>query len=230
MEYITKDNTIIFSPEFNKPLVPELLLNYKKIIFSNFTLNYILFEAYENNDTEKLPYIFSKFNQPLLNSLDKLISLTHLTFGYCFNRQLSNSLDKLKSLTHLTFGYYFNCQLSNSLDKLTLLTHLTLGCCFNQKDDLPFNIKSITIYCNNSYYTDFLPSSIEEIELGAYFNLELDNLPSSIKKISFNKESKYNKELNCLPCGLKILQLPVKYNYQIKNIPKGLKKLICDKN
>jgi hypothetical protein len=84
-----------------------------------------------------------------------------------------------------------------------------LGYYFNQKDDLPFVVKSITIECNNSYYTDFLPSSIEEIELGFYFNLELDNLPNSIKKISFNKEGKYNKELNCLPCGLKILQLPI---------------------
>jgi hypothetical protein len=60
MEYITKDNTIIFSPEFDKPLVPELLLNYKKIIFSDFTLNYSLFEAYENNN---LLYIGSKFNR-----------------------------------------------------------------------------------------------------------------------------------------------------------------------
>jgi hypothetical protein len=52
MEYMTKDNTIIFSPEFNKPLDPELLLNYKKIIFSNHKLNDILFEAYENNNTK----------------------------------------------------------------------------------------------------------------------------------------------------------------------------------
>jgi hypothetical protein len=66
--------------------------------------------------------------------------------------------------------------------------------------------------------------------LGKNFNLELDNLPSSIKKISFYKFSKYNEELNCLPCGLKILQLPDQYNYQIKNIPKGLIKLICDKD
>ena len=50
MEYMIKDNTIIFSPEFNKPFDSELLLNYKKIIFSNFTLNYSLYEAYENKN------------------------------------------------------------------------------------------------------------------------------------------------------------------------------------
>jgi hypothetical protein len=276
MEYITKDNTIIFSPEFNKPLDPELLLNYKKIIFSNYELNYSLFEVYENNYFKNLHYIGSMFNQTLDDSLNKLTSLTHLTFGYRFNQKLddtlnkltslthltfgysfnqtlddslneltslthltfgrsfnhplSNSLDKLTLLTNLTFGYWFNQPLINSLEKLTSLTHLTLGYSFNQKDDLPFVVKSITIECNNSYYTDFLPSSIEEIELGHYFSLELNNLPSSIKKISFYKKSKYNKELNCLPCGLKILQLPVKYNCQIKNIPNRLKKLICDKN
>jgi hypothetical protein len=70
MEYITKDNTIIFSPEFNKSLVPELLSNYKKIIFSNFTLNYSLFEAYENNNFKNLPCIGSKFNQPLIKFFD----------------------------------------------------------------------------------------------------------------------------------------------------------------
>jgi hypothetical protein len=58
----------------------------------------------------------------------------------------------------------------------------------------------------------------------------LDNLPSLIKKISFDKKSEYNKELNCLPYGLEILKLPNKYKYQIKNIPKGLKKIICNKN
>ncbi len=56
------------------------------------------------------------------------------------------------------------------------------------------------------------------------------NLPSSIKKIIFNKESKYDKKLNCLPYGLDIFQLSDKYNFQIQNIPKGLKKVICSKN
>ena len=35
MDYITKDDTIIFSPEFNKELNSELLKNYKKIIFND---------------------------------------------------------------------------------------------------------------------------------------------------------------------------------------------------
>jgi len=58
----------------------------------------------------------------------------------------------------------------------------------------------------------------------------LDNLPNSIKKISFDKESYYDKELNCLPSRLEILQLSKYYYLKIKNIPKGLKKLIYSKD
>ena len=31
IDYITKDDTIIFSPEFDKPLNQELLFGYKKL-------------------------------------------------------------------------------------------------------------------------------------------------------------------------------------------------------
>jgi hypothetical protein len=110
---------------------PALLLNYKKIIFSNYELNYSLFEVYENNYFKNLHYIGSMFNQPLANSLDKLTSLTHLTFGFWFNQTLDDSLNKLTSLTHLIFGCLFNNPLANSLDKLTSLTHLTFGSKFN---------------------------------------------------------------------------------------------------
>jgi hypothetical protein len=277
VDYITKGDTIIFSPEFNKPLDSELLLTYKKIIFTNYKLNDKLFDAYENNNFLNLniTYSCSCFNQPLLNELDNLISLTHLTFGYnfnqplyhsldnlislthlsfgcnCnFNQPLHHSLDKLSSLTHLTFGLNFNQPLLNELDNLTSLTHLTFGLNFNQpllneldklsslthiglgnkfkqKHDLPFNIKSIKLYCNNQYYINYLSDNIEEIEFGNKFNLELNNLPSSIKKISFDKYNEYNKELNCLPNTVELLQLPTDYNLQIKNIPKGLKKIKC---
>ncbi len=51
-DYITSEDTIIFSPEYDKPLNPELISNYKKIIFSNYELNDKLFEAYESNNGE----------------------------------------------------------------------------------------------------------------------------------------------------------------------------------
>lgn len=55
LDYMENDDTIIFSPLYNKPLGYELLLHkYKKIIFSNCILSDRLFEAYENNNLQNL--------------------------------------------------------------------------------------------------------------------------------------------------------------------------------
>ena len=84
--------------------------------------------------------------------------------------------------------------------------------------DIQTNVKILKLNCNNRKIIDYLPNSIEELYLGYYFNLELNDLPNSIKIISFNKNSKYNKELNNLPKSLEKLYLPKNYNMKIKNI------------
>jgi hypothetical protein len=119
-DYITKEDTIVFSPYFNEPINNDLLTSYNKIIFSNYELNESLFEKYLNDDFNGLIRIFSKFNQEV-----KLPdNLTHLTFGSCFNQEV-----KLPdNLTHLTFGYYFNQEVKLPDN----LTHLTFGYYFNQ--------------------------------------------------------------------------------------------------
>ena len=195
--YITKEDIIIFSPEWNSPLNIKLLSNYKKLIFSDYELNDNLFEKYENNYFSNSNCIYSKFNQEV-NKLPK--SITHLTFGYQFNQEVNN--------------------LPNSL------THLTFGKEFNQKIDIPFTIKYLKLNCNNSYIIDYLPDNIDELELGYDFNLELNNLPTSIKKITFDKYSKYNKKLNCLPKFLECLLLPENYDKKLLNISNNLK-IIC---
>jgi hypothetical protein len=129
----------------------------------------------------------------------------------------------------LEFGNDFNQPLLNSVSNQTNLTHLSLGYDYYSKEDLPFNIKFLTLNCNNQFLIDNLPNSIEELELGFYFDLEFENLPNSIKKISFDKTSKYYKPLNNLPYGLELLKLPVKYNKKIK-LPSGIKKIICSKD
>jgi hypothetical protein len=276
VDYITNEDTIIFSPEFNLPLNPLILINYKKIIFSNYELTESLFDAYSNSNFSNKKMFSSSFNHPLLNSLDGLINLTHIKFGYSFNhplsnslnglinlthinfgfnfnQSLSNSLDKLINLTHINFGYRFNCPLlnslnelinlvhinfgyyfnhplSNSLDKLINLTHINLGYEFNEKLDIPHNIKSIILDCNNQYIINNLSDNIEELELGLNFDLELNDLPSSIKKIIFHKKSEYNIPLNNLPKGIELLELPKYYNIPIINIPQELKKIICSKD
>ncbi len=73
MNYITNNDTIIFSPSFNDKLDYKLLNDYKKIIFSDFNLNNNLFEKYENNNFQGLSYIRSNFNQ-LVDNLPKLLN------------------------------------------------------------------------------------------------------------------------------------------------------------
>jgi hypothetical protein len=101
---------------------------------------------------------------------------------------------------------------------------------FNEKLDIPPNIKSIKINCNNQYIVNNLSDNIEELELGFDFDLELNDLPSSIKKIIFNKHSNYDKSLNNLPKNVELLKLPDEYKIPIINIPQELKKIICSKD
>ena len=255
VDYITANDVIIFDPRYDKPLSLKLNIqsNLKKIIFSNYELNNDIFEAYENSNFDNFALICSNFNQPLGNSLANCTALTHIFFGYLFNQPLGNSLDNCTKLTHIHFCCEFNQQLTNSLDNCTVLTHINfghkfnyplcdflynhpllvhlgLGYYFNQKVNLPLKLRSLSLNSNNGNLTDYLPNNIKELELEQYFDLELDNLPSSIKKITFDKISKYNQELNCLPTQLSILQLPSDYNKQILSIPNALKKLICSKN
>ena len=78
-QYIAKDDTIIFSPEFNEELNHLILVNYKKIIFSDYKLNQKLFDSYSNSNLNVVKCIgsknfcpkciHSKFNHPL-NSWD----------------------------------------------------------------------------------------------------------------------------------------------------------------
>jgi len=50
MDYITKEDTIIFSLHFNEIIDDELLLNHKNVIFSNHELTDNFFDNYEIYD------------------------------------------------------------------------------------------------------------------------------------------------------------------------------------
>ena len=63
MDYITEGDTIIFEPYFNSELDINLLLKFNILIFSNYQLNYKLFEAYKNNNFENLTYYRNHFNK-----------------------------------------------------------------------------------------------------------------------------------------------------------------------
>ena len=132
--YITNEDTIIFSPHYNESIDINLLSQYNKIIFSDYKLSEELFEKYENfylnilyinyhsfQEVECITYFGCKFNQKV--ELPK--NLTHLTFGCDFNQKVKFP----KNLTHLTFGNRFN----QEVELPENLTHLTFGNHFNQK-------------------------------------------------------------------------------------------------
>ena len=116
MDYITKDNIIIFAPNYNDLLDTNLLLKFNKLIFSDYELSDELFEAFENNNFKKLNFNYSKFNQKV-NNLSP--SITHLTFGDNFNQEVDNLP---QGLTHLTFGNSFNqiCNIPSSIKYIKL--------------------------------------------------------------------------------------------------------------
>jgi hypothetical protein len=224
LSYWTHEDYFIFKPDFNGSITNylDIIKPHSKLVFSNFgDLNLCIEQDnfYPNNFYLDKKYIGSKFDQPLANSLDQLINMTHINFGYKFNYPLSKSLNQLRNLTHIYFGYWFNKPLGNSLDKLINLTHLTFSEYFNR----PSNIKILALNCNNKNLIDSLPNSIEQLNFDYCFNLPLDNLPSSIKKISFEKEPKYDNPLNNLPKSLEQLELPSEYKFEIKNIPTNCK-------
>ena len=96
--------------------------------------------------------------------------------------------------------------------------------CFNQEIYIPFNVKSLNMYCNNQYIIDNLHNNIKKLRV-CYTDLNLDNLPNSIKKIFIKN---YKKELNNLPNSIEYLELK-NYNLKIKKFPKNLKTIKCNK-
>ena len=91
----------------------DYLINLKELTF-------ILWNSQEKE---------GNFDQPLKESLNKLVCLETLEFGSEFNRELEDSLDKLTNLKELKFGINFNnCEelLYDSLDKLINLRTLSI--------------------------------------------------------------------------------------------------------
>ena len=166
-------------------------------------------------------FIFKpEFNEPIDKYVDIIKNYSQLIFSNYDDLEIciETNNDYEFKYNHKFIESRFNQQLSNELDNLTCLTHLTLGYYFNQSLEIPFNIKILTLECNNINLIENLPNSIEELNFNYNFELELNNLPNSIKIIRFDKESNYNKELNNLPKQLEILELPDKYNIDLINI------------
>jgi len=237
MDYITKEDTIIFSPKFNKIIDKKLLANYKKVIFSDFELtddlfdnykNDNLFDNYENDNYKYSEYIGSEFNR----EIDLPQNLTHLTFGNDFNQKvdLPHNLTHLTfgnnfnqkvnletNLTHLTFGLYFN----QKVDLPPNLTHLIFGNWFNQKVDLPQNLTHLTLDWNFNQKVD-LPWNLKYLYLYCKKTTSIiDYLPDSLEELKLGYY--FNDSLDNLPISLKTLKISDEYDKnKLKNLPKNV--------
>ena len=216
--YITNNDTIIFSPDYNKELDINLLSNHKKIIFSNYELVNEIIVKYENDNLIDLNYSASIFNFQV-NNLPK--TLIHLTFGCRFNSKVNNLP---LNLTHLTFGYLFN-QKVNLLPKN--LTYLSFGGGkFNQEiNNLSPNLTYISFGFNQE--VNNLPPNIKHLTFGYNFNKEINYLPLTITYIHINCNNQHL--IDNLHNDLKVLEIRPYFNLKLYNLPWSVNEIMFDK-
>jgi hypothetical protein len=236
-----------------------VIKQYKKLIFSNHRDLINSVEIIKKNDFNCTnnyywDYICSKFNQPLLNSLDTLTNLTAITFGDEFNKPLENSLNKLTNLTEITFGLNFNQPLANSLIQLINLTHLTFGYAFNkslsnsldQLENLTYlsfghyfsqslenillkltNLKHLVLGSGFGEFNQelFLPPNIKILTVDCCNNNLIDSLPNSIEQLILGIN--FFSPLDNLPNSIQTISFDrvSLYNYPLDNLPRSLKLL-----
>ena len=135
-------------------------------------------------------------------------NLESMVFSDDFNATIN--LSKLDNLKEVTFGSYFNHVISK--DNLPQnLKKLTLGLNFIRKiDSLPNSIEEL--YIDNRYNSPiYLPSNLLVLSFGDSFNQEL-LLPSSLEQLSFGYH--FNKTIK-LPKSLKVFNMSTKFNQDI---------------
>ena len=171
--------------------------------------NWLIFKPEFNEELNEYYDIINKYSKIIFSNYNKPLIVI----------ETNNKWNK-------EYNYiYIPCEFNKKIDLLNNinLTHLTFGKYFNQEIFIPFNIKSLNMYCcNNQYIIDNLHNNIEELTIHQT-NLNLNNLPNSIKKIYIEN---YNKELNNIPNSIEYLEL-INYNLKIKKIPKNLKTVRC---
>lgn len=206
-DYWIRDKSLIFKPNFNKPLdeFNSIITQCESLIFANHN-KLADIERYNNTARYRYhgSYKSSDFNRPIVlkTNIKKLI------VGDKFNKPV----ELVETLEELHFGESFNQPIvfNNGLKKLTL------GEEFAQNVNLPSNLIYLGLKCNNSCILNNLPNGIEDLELCV--DIPLDNLPTGIKKIKlFNNN--YPFELNNLPNTIELLKIPNNYKLKIKHYP-----------
>lgn len=115
-----------------------------------------------------------------------------------------------------------------NLSNSQTVEEIKFACRFNKSvENLPPNLKVLTMgeYFNNSI--DELPQGLEVLTLGSEFVIPIRDLPNSLRELKLGK--KVNQDLtNLLPDGLEILVLGEEFNSWVKKFPSKLKRFVMN--
>ena len=224
-EYLISSSTIIFEPEFYKPIEKfySKIAKCSKLIFSNYKILELSFET-----SNKFLYAHenlwspSKFNCEINCEIINLPNLYGIIFGHSFDKSVNNLPSKLFDLY---FGYKFNQNVDNLPSDLIIIV---FGYQFNNPvSNLPIKLKYLVFGNKFNCRVDSLPESVESITFGNNFDYPINNLPNHLKELKFNIFGKYNHVIESLPSELEYLQLNCIYEHKIIKISK-LKTIVCD--
>ena len=201
MDYINKNDTIIFSSEYNEPLDINLLSQYKKVIFSNYELSnlheYFIDNILKNKCSSNL-YLScmldpSEYDKHRYNY--KLNLQNHLM--YTFNSEFNQSVDNLpNTLTHITFGYEFNQEINNLPNSVELIQ---LPKYYDKKIlKIPKELKKVICHEKYKFKKDFNNYFVELIKLPAKYDKKILKIPKELKKIICHKNYKFIKDFDNL--------------------------------
>ena len=94
----------------------------------------------------------------------------------------------------------------------------------NRIDNLPINLKSLTIYANVSYNIN-LPKNLKVLKFKNQENQDVNNLPENLRYLELGYG--FNKEIHDLPKRLRVLKLPNTFDHSIYYLPDSIEYLMC---
>lgn len=144
-------------------------------------------------------------------------NINNLYIGDLFNKPIDNLP---KSLTSIVF--HKDCWFNQSVDDLPAqLKYLTLGDDFSHPvDNLPISLLNLKIGSKFNHPVDNLPTNLKQLVLGYSFNQPIDNLPPQLIHLALG--SNFNQPIDKLPSTLIYLELNGNFNQPINNLPAGL--------
>ncbi len=116
------------------------------------------------------------------------------------------------------------------LDLISKYEHIHFGMQFNQSlDNLPPNVKSIVLECDESIPLKNLPDTLKSLSISTEYNLPLEDLPNSIENLILgNHTLRFSPSpfpsLDNLPNGIK--KLEIRTNIPIVNLPDSIQHII----